>query len=403
MKKNLTMMAFVACAALTIVSCSNDEVADSAVKQKEQAIEFGTYVGRDVQSRGAVTDLDALKQSTGKFGVFAHYTQNADYSAGATAANFMYNQEVSWDGAAWTYSPVKYWPNNGYYQAGVGEAQYTDKISFFAYGPYQDHNAYGTAGVTGMTSNAVTSDPCLTFITAAAVKDQVDLVAAQLMNQKKKAHDAQIKFPFEHVLSRVGFTVTAIVDKVTEPDNVAGTGALGTIGTLDANTKIYVTQVDLIGDFDTEATYNLYSKAWGDNDTRTEQTYSWTAAADNFAQYTASAGVSASDNKQIVLASDENAQKKVNADDSYAMIIPQAAKNVRIKVTYNVVTEDTNLSGGKSTVSNVVTSNQFDMTFNQGKAYMFNIRLGMTSVKVDAAVADWAADENEFVNVPSNY
>ena len=79
MKKNLTMMAFVACAALTIVSCSNDEVADSAVKQKEQAIEFGTYVGRDVQSRGAVATIDDVKNNS--FGVFAYYTEGDDYTA----------------------------------------------------------------------------------------------------------------------------------------------------------------------------------------------------------------------------------------------------------------------------------------------------------------------------------
>ena len=105
MKKNLTMMAFVACAALTIVSCSNDEVTDSAVKQEQQAVTFGTYVGRGVQSRGTVMDDTALQ--TDNFGVMASYTKTANFTSSDTP-NFMFNQKVEYSGGAWTYSPVKY-------------------------------------------------------------------------------------------------------------------------------------------------------------------------------------------------------------------------------------------------------------------------------------------------------
>ena len=37
--------------------------------------------------------------------------------------NFMYNQKVTFDGANYTYSPVKYWPN-------------AEKVSFIGYYPF---------------------------------------------------------------------------------------------------------------------------------------------------------------------------------------------------------------------------------------------------------------------------
>ena len=41
--------------------------------------------------------------------------------------------------------------------------------------------------------------------------------------------------------------------------------------------------------------------------------------------------------------------------------------------------------------------------FEAGKAYTFNLRIGMTSVKFDAAIADdWTENTNKDVDVPAN-
>lgn len=98
MKKNY-IIGVIACAALTMTSCSNDEIGGNNTKQGDP-IEFGVYLGRDAQgSRGTSTTTDNLT----KFGVSAYYM----YSV---TPDFMYNQAVNKSGDAWTYSPVKYWP-----------------------------------------------------------------------------------------------------------------------------------------------------------------------------------------------------------------------------------------------------------------------------------------------------
>ena len=204
MKKNLTMMAFVACAALTIVSCSNDEVTDSAVKQEQQAVTFGTYVGRGVQSRGTETNIEALKNnSSGNFGVTASYTLTSNFTTNSLP-NFMWNQKVTWSSGAdaWTYNPVKYWPMEDGAQ-----------VSFFAYGPYSD-NTY----VEHATANTAPGYPKITISCPddTNLADMVDFVADNTkMNVKRStsssASAVAVNFAFAHKMTRL--SLKAKLDK----------------------------------------------------------------------------------------------------------------------------------------------------------------------------------------------
>lgn len=82
MKKNY-IMGVIACAALTMTSCSNDEIGGNNTKQGDP-IEFGVYLGRDAQgSRGTIITTENLT----KFGVTAYY-MNSD------TPDIMYNQAV---------------------------------------------------------------------------------------------------------------------------------------------------------------------------------------------------------------------------------------------------------------------------------------------------------------------
>ncbi|MGM9860110.1 MAG: fimbrillin family protein, partial [Muribaculaceae bacterium] len=203
---------FLAMAAIAATGCSSE--VENAAELKGNAIEFGTYVGRDANSRATVLDLDGLKASG--FGVFAYYTAQADYADGVPA-NFMKNQEVTYS-TDWTYSPLKYWPNNP-----------GDKVTFFAYAPYN---------VTGAT---LTPDAgTITFTVADAVAEQKDLTvsdASSTQNLAKQAFTGKVEFNFKHVLSRVGLNVEAMVDLV----NGDGTGDVDTDkpnGSLDDKTTI---------------------------------------------------------------------------------------------------------------------------------------------------------------------
>lgn len=122
MKQNY-FMGLIACAALTMTGCSNDEINAPQQSQGNNAIEFSTYLGRNAQgSRGTETSTTSIK--TSGFGVLAYYTEQADF-ANTNKPNFMWNQKVTHNGTNWEYTPVKYWPTK------VG-----DKVSFFAYAPY---------------------------------------------------------------------------------------------------------------------------------------------------------------------------------------------------------------------------------------------------------------------------
>ena len=57
--------------AIIVMSCSKDETTMS-IPQESNAIEFGTYVGRDAQTRALSVETPALLATGGGFGVFAY-------------------------------------------------------------------------------------------------------------------------------------------------------------------------------------------------------------------------------------------------------------------------------------------------------------------------------------------
>lgn len=371
-------MGLIALGALTVTSCSNDEVMDAALQQEAKAIQFSTYLGRDVETKGAELTTNGLQGADKGFGVFAYYTAQKTWDNAKTSAtpNFMYNQKVTCtDGTNWTYSPVKYWPNN-----------VDDKVSFFAYAPHKE------TGVTVSGKDAIGA-PTVTFAVQGAVANQKDLtVAVAKTDENKLSIGEKVTFTFKHVLARIGLNVEAQVDLV-DNNETGNTDTNTSNGTLDGSTTIKVTKVELIGKFDTEATIDLgadlTTDAWVDATVTTdgsEVTYIW--SADNF---------------ESVADAVTTASSQLNKADSYAMIIPQNMSAIKIRVTYTVTTIDSALHGGSSEIENVITSDEFAFNFKQGKAYMFNLHLGMTSVKVSGTVSAWDTSEPEtVVNVPIN-
>lgn len=362
MKKNF-FLGFIALAALTVSSCSND--ADLTLKTPDNAIEFGTYVGRDAQTRAHSVETLAKLAEDGGFGVYAYYTDNGDFDPANSTPNFMKNQQVTSDGTNWTYSPVKYWPN-----------EVTDKLSFFAYAPW-----------VSAPKVAVSGDPVLTFTVPEDVTDHTDLLVADasaLKNLTKQTTTGNVLFNFKHALSRVGFKVEAVVDEV----NDQGNGEVDTEGQynkeIDGKTTVSVQEVELIGGFHTTADINMNTSEWSG--------YSGT---------TASYSLSSADFVTAVADKVTHEKKQLNTASEYMMIIPHATMGVKVRVKYTVTTEDANLDGGKSVVENDITSDEFAFTFDQGKAYNFVLHLGLTSVKLSADVSGW--DETDHVvNVPLN-
>lgn len=361
--KTLNYLGLITLTALTLSSCSNDEIVPNTNPQN--AIEFGTYLGRDAQTRGTTLTTSNLT----KFGVFAYYTGTAAYTTASFTPNFMYDQLVEWSSAnnKWDYAPAKYWPNN------LG-----DKISFFAYAPHQDSHVAIT------TSPGEANDPKINFSIDPVAKNQTDLLWSRETNRVKQPVDSKVQFTFQHALSRIAFSVESIIDKVNEDGTNTPDDATNGTSYVDGATTVKVKQVRLIGDFANAGTLNLNGGEWV-NASKSATTY--TLNSGNFVAAVADAV--------------GTLKAQLNNEDSYLMILPQTT-TCKIEVTYDVITTDAALSGGNSTITNVITSDAFEFTFGKGNAYNFCLHLGLTSVKFDATVSDWNEIDGIAVNVPLN-
>ena len=356
--KKIYLLGAMASAMLAMTSCSSDEIAENN-QQPQNAIEFGTYLGRNAETRAETNMTTEALQNKG-FGVFAFYTAQdnwADYANQATP-NFMNNQKVEYKTNAWTYSPLKYWPNN------TG-----DKVSIFAYAPYDQAKTW--------------AENKIEFEVKEKAADQTDLLFCPgHTNQGKPSTTNKIKFEFKHALSRIGFTVAYAADQTT-----AG-------GTLDANTKIVVKKVMLKaangtegGAFHKSGKLNLTATsadaAWEDGDLSSDK---WVfTLEDNELQNT------------TVTATPQ----QLNTDKSYLMVIPKST-DFDVYVEYTVTTTDNNLTGKKSEITNKITTNVGNIDFKANYAYTLNLVLGMTSVKVEADVTGWENGGDTTVDVPAN-
>ena len=85
-------------------------------------------------------------------GVYGFWHDGSDWETdknkACLQADFMTNQPLLhlWrddpQGPYWTYSPLKYWPNNNASGGANGYSTATDKVTFISYYPFQDYNGY---------------------------------------------------------------------------------------------------------------------------------------------------------------------------------------------------------------------------------------------------------------------
>ena len=136
------LLFFVAAAAM-MTACSTEELANPGNNQDPNGdpINFSVYTPRTTTRAGvpgSITDTNLKDGSTdlGKagFGIFGYFTAGTTYDQNATP-NFMYNQQVKYDGSKWKYEPVKYWPNE---YGNAAQSDDIDRVSFFAYAPWTE-------------------------------------------------------------------------------------------------------------------------------------------------------------------------------------------------------------------------------------------------------------------------
>lgn len=288
MKQKLFIGSLALLAFMASCSSSNDDLTGGAPSPKESSVPltFGSYLGRTATSRAGATGVQTTSTlATSGFGLFAYYSDNTTYNSTPSTPNFMYNTHVtgttSGTTTTWTYSPLRYWPNESGNDGNGAASDGTDRLSFFAYAPYVTpaDNATGditgaTEGITALTGNAAQGDPKVSYTVAADPAKSVDLlwgvsntatwdnvtgtaltltVGKPYIDLIKPKLGQKVNFNFRHALTRLGLTVQGAFDQQN-----AG-------GTKDAATKITVAKVEITGDaFAAKGVLNLNNTTAGE-------------------------------------------------------------------------------------------------------------------------------------------
>ena len=366
------VMGIAAMAALTLVSCSSDDLDSlSDNSSKNEAISFDGYLGRSAVAvngtRGSEVKISNLQ--TDGFGVFGKYT-----SAKSQTSDLFINQQVTYDKstdpAKWTYSPLKFWPSDGH-------------IDFLAYAPY-DKN-------TTLTGDSKIEN----FTVSKTIADQKDLLWTNDMNHKLTPNlsgaKEKVKFQFHHALSRLGYTVKL-------PDNYSSDDVTFTLKKITlAGSSTDATK----GAFYEKGTIDL-SKATKDPNLWSDQTgrqyFDWFSGDYQVKSSTASHPDETNKDKDYLFVIPQNFSEKIgeteNQDKLYVI--------VEYEVTYK--------SGTQTSITNKVYK-QLTTNFLQGKAYNLNLTIGLPiefDVDVDVTggvgVDGWEApdDGTGDINIGSN-
>lgn len=355
------VMGIAAMAALTLVSCSSDDLDSfSGDSSKNEAISFDGYLGRSAVavngSRGSVlVKGDQLK--TDGFGVFGNYSSTEAQTFGA---NLFKNQKVYYSDNKWTYSPLKYWPTQGH-------------IDFLAYAPYN-------AGTV--------KDPySLEFNVSEKITEQKDLLYAKTPGQTMKDNSGtnKVTFKFNHALSKLGYSVklngtcssdaTITLKKIT----LAGSAPASATGTASEPT----------GAFHKTGTIDLSTGNWSSPSGK--QYFNWYSAETTGAQ-------------SITFTSENissTSKTYTNEGDEYLFVIPQdfsktevGADELYVIVEYTMqYTGVTDPGTNKPAIITNKVYKKLSHNFEQGKAYTIKLTIGRPiDFDVDAEITSWVDD-----------
>ena len=448
---------FAATVAAVLASCSSDDLSvQTAAKQEaqglENAVSFEAYSQRSLTRAGEAGAMDNDKLKTEGFGVFGYYTDMNEYDQTSTP-NFMYNQEVKYNGGSWTYEPVKYWPNE---YGNKAQSDDVDKLSFFAYAPYVENTPStgkveaeeDLVGITGFTRNTAAGDPYVKYVGSLDPAQCVDLCwgvasdqdwniingGSQRMSagmpwlnvqRPQKSLGQKMKFVFKHALSQLNVQIDADVNT-----NQHGQGA-----ELNANTKVFVRSVTFSG-FAMKGALNLNNEEAG---TPNWKGYNCSNEPLQSEEYTVYDGMKDGKEGTGYTASNEKVtglNEKIIQDKAWnqsAEGVTKTAKNLfnsetvdapiyviptgddmTVTIVYDIETKDANLAGTVSDletagvsienkITKTITLTSADaMKLEAGKKYTIQLHLGLSQVEFDATVSGWADGASGEAWLPEN-
>ena len=326
-------MGIAAVAALTLVSCSSDDLNSlSDNSSKNEAISFDGYLGRSAVSvngsRGSVEKKDQLK--TDGFGVFGNYNSTGGQNFGSNLFNNVkvYSSSTV-DPVIWTYENKKYWPTEGH-------------IDFLAYAPHVDKKQLKGSSID--------------FTVEGEAANQIDLLWANVTNQTKD--NKTVTFNFKHALAKIGYKVQL------NGDYTGTTIKLNKItlaGSKDGTTKKA---------FYKERIINLSTGAWTPSTSDEKLNFEWFAN---------------NDGTKLTTTATDNA-------DNYLFVIPQNFSASATDQLYVIV--DYTITYSDNTTVKTKVCKQLKKEFLQGKAYTINLTIGLTPIEFNATVEGWGDIED---------
>ena len=335
-------------AMLWMVSCSN--YATPGISSDDE-ITFGlanTDGWNDIQESRAVI-VDKAELANQGFGVFAYYAEQTP--------DFMNNTRVySTDkGETWTYSPVKYWPNNK-----------NDKLSFFAYAPYN--------------KNTTINGSKINFTVNAKVENQVDLLWSSTNTKNLNKANGTITFGFRHALSRIGFSAQAIIENSSHIDDMEKV-------VMKVKKIVLTSTNDETGVgmnvFHKKAVLNLDNPTINPVWSNWSGTQSYTLDDTNLQ----SEGLTLTKNRADVT------QNPLNKNNSYLMIIPQdlSKEGFRVYMEYDVeLWYSKNYTDYEYHTYTNKCVGDLKIKFEPGKAYTLKFLLGLENATLgEVSMADW--------------
>ena len=218
--------------ALAAIGCAKVET--EGVDEGGEAMNFGIYVPRNVSKADSDTFVEGtVLPDNSSFGVFAFYQPGvvfsgtpATWNASTRKPDFMFNQQVDFDGTDYTYTPLRYWPSNE-----------ENTISFWAYYPYSIYSTdnssalkfYESDGTTAYSANS-TGLPKIKYTVSTNPNNQYDILFDTFTNQNKTYDNCSptpgtVPLKFRHALSLIQFNISAGGGALPE-------GAVVTISTL---------------------------------------------------------------------------------------------------------------------------------------------------------------------------
>ena len=265
---------------------------------------------------------------------------------------------------------------------------------------------------TSKAHDAVIATISLPTGTDAKLTNMVDFVATAKHYEYKTNGNGvsdKVTFNLKHEMTRIDL-------KAQVSENV--------YGSTDANkTKVVIRSIKLKsgGEFYTKADYNFPQilKERGTWDNRTTATTDidlqsilkwsdkWTISNKDVIDANSNKGIALEGEKTVNLLKTTD-----SGEQEYLFLIPSNkldnegkpagldANSTSATITYDIITEDSNLEDGYSKTSATKTVYLPAGIMQQGKAYNLTFTIAVDQVKLDATVADWDAATNSDIDVP---